>query len=252
MTTALNPTVLIVDDDKKLVNYIVEYLKTYEYETSKAHDGLSAINQIKAQDPDIVILDLMLPGTDGIDVCRQVRPEYTGHILMLTGVEDDIDQVAAIEVGVDDYVVKPVQLRVLLARVRMLLRRSSTTGSTPLTNADTNDQSVPILSSNELCFGLLRISKNSREAYLDGNSLNLTASEFDLLWVLASHPEEILSRDTLLKALRGIDYDGIDRSIDTRIVGLRKKAGDNPSRPFRIITVRSRGYMFAPDAWDSN
>lgn len=251
MKTTLKNSVLIIDDDKKLVDYISDYLETYDFETWKAHDGLNAIKEVRARNPDIVILDLMLPGTSGIDVCRQVRPKYTGPILMLTGVKDDIDQVAAIEVGVDDYVVKPVQLRVLLARVRMLLRRNNTTDPALPSAASTNETTTPIKSPKELCFGLLRICKNGREAYLDKKPLNLSTSEFDLLWLLASHPEEILSRDILLKTLRGIEYDGIDRSVDSRIVGLRKKTGDNPSRPFRFITVRNKGYMFAPDAWGS-
>lgn len=234
-------TILVVDDDQKLVDYICEYLERYEFATTKAYDGLEGIELILEQQPDAVVLDLMMPGTDGVNVCRQVRPQYNGHILMLTGIDDDLDQVAAIEVGVDDYVVKPVQLRVLLARIRMLLRRGRAITDNPISESTKADSDIQ--------FGELRVCKRERNAYLAGQSLNLTSSEFDLLWLLAHHPEDILSREMLLKSLRGIEYDGIDRSIDTRIVGLRKKLSDSRAKPFRIITVRGKGYMFAPDAW---
>lgn len=244
-------TVLVVDDDHRLVDYICEYLERYEFTTLKAHDGPEGIECIINQQPAVVVLDLMMPGSDGVNVCRQVRPQYNGHILMLTGIDDDIDQVAAIEVGVDDYVVKPVQLRVLLARIRMLLRRGHGI-------ADDNSQKLLLSTSNgvsssdaNLYFGELRICKRDRNAYLSGQSLDLTSSEFDLLWLIAHHPEEILSRQMLLKSLRGLDYDGVDRSIDTRIVGLRKKLADSRTKPFRIITVRGKGYMFDPDAWSN-
>ena len=241
-------TVLVVDDDQKLVDYICEYLIRYEFKTIKAYDGLSGIDHIIRYQPEVVVLDLMLPGTDGLNVCRQARPQYSGHILMLTGIEDDIDQVAAIEVGVDDYVVKPIQLRVLLARIRMLLRRAnnSFTDNTPNLNTISGSPSAK-----DLYFGELKICKRDRNAYLCKRPLNLTSSEFDLLWLLAHHPEDVLSRERLLKSLRGIDYNGLDRSIDTRIVSLRKKVNDNPEKPFRIITVRGKGYMFVPDVWNT-
>ncbi len=244
-------TVLVIDDDIKLVSYICDYLELYEFETSRAHDGITGIEKILTTNPAVTVLDLMLPGTDGIDTCRQVRPQYTGHVLMLTGVDDDIDQVAAIEVGVDDYVVKPVQLRVLLARIRMLLRRGNSVKNSLLSDS----LPKPVVDSQisgERSYGSLRIRKNDREAYLADRALNLNDSEFDLLWLFANHPEEILSRDMLLKSLRGIEYDGTDRSIDARLVRLRKKTGDNASKPFRIITVRSKGYMFVPDAWGTS
>jgi len=236
-------SVLVVDDDQKLVDYICEYLERYEFTTFKAYDGTEGIERIKELNPAVVVLDLMMPGTDGVNVCRQVRPHFDGHILMLTGIDDDLDQVVAIEVGVDDYIVKPVQLRVLVARIRMLLRRGRSIANDSNT-ADTGSDS-------DLVFGSLRICKGERNAYLAEASLDLTSSEFDLLWLIASHPEVVLSREFLLKSLRGIDYDGTDRSIDARIVGLRKKLLDSRTRPFRIITVRSKGYMFVPDAWST-
>jgi len=249
MNNTIQQTVLVVDDDRKLVDYICEYLERYEFITHKAYNGSDAIDKITKLQPAAVVLDLMMPGTDGVNVCRQVRPQFTGQILMLTGIDDDLDQVVAIEVGVDDYVVKPVQLRVLLARVRMLLRRGS-----GVPDQHTQEPVSKLINRNsssdtELKFDQLRICKRERNAFLAEKSLGLTSSEFDLLWYFAKNPEVILSRDVLLKSLRGIDYDGTDRSIDTRVVGLRKKLLDNTKSPYRIITVRGKGYMFVPDAW---
>lgn len=249
MNEEIQHTVLVVDDDQKLVDYICEYLERYEFTTLKAHTGLDGIESIIKHQPEVVVLDLMMPGTDGVNVCRQVRSEYNGHILMLTGIDDDIDQVSAIEVGVDDYVVKPVQLRVLLARIRMLLRRGGGLADENALKLSWSKSSGVSISEVDLNFGELRICKRERNAYLSEESLELTTSEFDLLWLLAQHPEDILSREMLLKSLRGIEYNGLDRSIDTRIVGLRKKLADDRAKPFRIITVRGKGYMFVPDAW---
>jgi len=153
MNEATQKTVLVVDDDQKLVDYICEYLERYEFTTLKAYSGLDGIESIVNHQPSVVVLDLMMPGTDGVNVCRQVRPKYSGHILMLTGIDDDLDQVAAIEVGVDDYVVKPVQLRVLLARIRMLLRRNSEAsgGGSEASNIAPEE--------NELQFGELRVCR---------------------------------------------------------------------------------------------
>jgi len=251
MNDAPQHTVLVIDDDHKLVDYICEYLNRYQFKTLKAYDGLTGVESIVTLEPDVVVLDLMMPGMDGANVCRQVRPAFKGPILMLTGVDDDADQVAAIEVGVDDYVVKPVQLRVLLARIRMLLRRSGDASAPDNEGPSEGETDAASAINPNLTFGTLRICKSERNAYLADQSVDLTSSEFDLLWYLAERPEAILSRDVLLRSLRGIEYDGFDRSIDARIVGLRKKLADSRTRPFRIITVRGRGYMFVPDAWDA-
>jgi len=251
MNEEIKHTVLVVDDDQKLVDYICDYLERHEFTTLKAHNGLDAIEAINSQQPAVVILDLMMPGTDGVNVCKQVRPNYNGHILMLTGIDDDLDQVAAIEVGVDDYVVKPIQLRILLARMRMLLRRNRDTANGSL-NRIVDSTYGESSNDTDLQFGELKLCKRERNAYLSKQSLDLTSSEFDLLWLFANHPDEILSREVMVKSLRGIEYDGIDRSIDIRVVGLRKKLSDSSTKPFRIITVRGKGYMFVPDAWGAS
>jgi two-component system response regulator RstA len=183
------------------------------------------------EQPDLVVLDVMLPGVDGLTICRTVRDRYGGPILMLTARGDDIDQVLGFELGADDYVAKPAAPRVLLARISALLRRA--TAQAP--------------ASQRLSFGDLVVDARTREVHRAGVELPLTTAEFDLLWLLASRAGEVLSRQTILDALRGINYDGLDRSIDVRISKLRQHIGDNPRTPTRIKTVRGTGYLFAPD-----
>jgi len=232
--------ILLVEDDVRLSTLIQEYLQKQAMEVSIEHRGDVACQRIITEIPDLVVLDLMLPGLDGLEVCKAVRPKYHGPILMLTARDEDIDQVVGLEIGADDYVTKPVQPRVLLARIRALLRRfPKHTQQTAPQGKDTDD----------IHHGCFRISATAREAWLDNNILDLTTNEFELLWLLASHAGEVLTRETILDQLRGIDYDGLDRSVDIRISRLRKKLGDNTSRPFRIKTIRGKGYLFVKEAW---
>src|SRR5690606_2596516 len=180
-------------------------------------------------------LDLMLPGEDGLSICRKVRSGgYDGPIMMLTARSDETDQVLGLELGADDYVLKPVRPRVLLARIRALLRRRETGDS----------QEEP----QRLEFGPLVIDKAMREAWLSERAIELTGAEFDLLWLLASNAGRILSREEIFTSLRGIGYDGQDRSIDVRISRIRPKIGDDPMHPRLIKTVRSKGYLFVREA----
>ncbi len=232
--------ILLVEDDVRLSTLIQEYLQKQAMEVSIEHRGDVACQRIITETPDLVVLDLMLPGLDGLEVCKAVRPKYHGPILMLTARDEDIDQVVGLEIGADDYVTKPVQPRVLLARIRALLRRFPR--HTHQTDQQRND-------TNDIRHGYFRISATAREAWLDDNILDLTTNEFELLWLLASHAGEVLTRETILDQLRGIDYDGLDRSVDIRISRLRKKLADNTSRPFRIKTIRGKGYLFVKEAW---
>lgn len=232
---------MLIEDDVRLARLIQEYLQQQAMGVSIEHRGDLACQRIISEMPDLVVLDLMLPGLDGLEVCKAVRPQYQGPILMLTARDEDIDQVVGLEIGADDYVTKPVQPRVLLARIRALLRRFPKPASLPVQQE--ND-------AYDICHGCFRISISAREAWLDGHMLDLTTTDFDLLWLLASHAGTVLTRDTILDQLRGIDYDGLDRSVDIRISRLRKKLGDDTQRPFRIKTVRGRGYLFAKEAWE--
>jgi two-component system, OmpR family, response regulator RstA len=236
-----NGCILVVEDDHKLAGQIARFLQGYHYEVLLEARGDLAVERILQTQPDLVVLDLMLPGADGFEICRAVRTHYRGAILMLTASEDDMDHVAGIEIGADDYLIKPVHPRVLLAHIRLLLRRQA--GAT-VPEAPTEENRHPPLK-----FGSLCIYPLPRRVELDQQEVLLTPAEFDVLLLLASRAEEIISRDDMLKTLRGIEYDGLDRSVDVKISALRRKLGDNLSQPRRIITVRAKGYLFVPDAW---
>lgn len=224
--------VLIIEDDVRLAELTRDYLESNGFKVTVEGEGSRGVEQILALQPDLVILDLMLPGEDGLSICRRVRPDYAGPILMLTARTDDMDQVLGLEMGADDYVPKPVQPRVLLARMRALLRRS-----------EIADQS----GDSRLSFGNLEVDSATREAWLEGERVDLTSAEFDLLWLLASNAGRVLTREEIFNNLRGIKYDGQDRSIDVRVSRIRPKIGDDPNHPHRIKTVRSKGYLFVKE-----
>jgi len=187
----------------------------------------------------------MLPGEDGLSICRKVRPSYNGPILMLTARTDDLDQVLGLEMGADDYMSKPVRPRVLLARIRALLRRiKELSGAAAESAASPADEKA----SSRLVFNNLTVDSSMREAWLNDESIDLTSAEFDLLWLLSSNAGTVLSREEIFTALRGIEYDGQDRSIDVRVSRIRPKIGDDPVHPRRIKTVRSKGYLFVKEA----
>lgn len=234
------PNILIVEDDERLAGLTKDYLENNGLQVSIEGDGAKAIDRIINEQPDLVVLDLMLPGEDGIAVCRLVRPKYKGPILMLTARTDDLDQVLGLEMGADDYVAKPVRPRVLLARIQALLRRTHQ----PTTESSPEPASEQLT---RLEFGELVIDSAMREAWLAEESIDLTSAEFDLLWLLASNAGTVLSREEIFTALRGIEYDGQDRSIDVRVSRIRPKVGDDPMHPRRIKTVRSKGYLFVKD-----
>jgi two-component system OmpR family response regulator/two-component system response regulator RstA len=186
--------------------------------------------------PRIVLLDLMLPGMDGLSICREMRKQFDGPILIFTAKDTDIDQVIGLEAGADDYVCKPADPIVVLARTRALLRRAEQSDSTQGRRDD-------------IVLGGLRISEASQQVWLDGQAITLTTQEFELLVLLARRSGHVLSREEIYRSIRGIEYDGMDRSIDGRISRLRKKLNDDADAPTRIKTVWGKGYLLAPDAW---
>ncbi len=236
-SNTLRPRILIIEDDQKLATLTARYLTGEGFDVSHQDSGDQAVARILKTQPDLVILDLMLPGKSGMDICRDVRPLFDGGILMFTARDDDMDQLLGLELGADDYVIKPVQPRLLLARINALLRR------TALRN-DSNTRSDK-LSDAPLHIGEFEINPLTRSARLGDEELPLTTAEFDLLLILARHAGQFLSRDDILKAVRGIGYDGTDRSIDLRISRLRKKLHDPADNPHWIKTVRGKGYQFA-------
>lgn len=230
--------ILLVEDDERLAELTAEYLRKNDFEVSIEPRGDIAESRILKEDPELVILDVMLPGKDGFEICRNVRDRYKGVILMLTARDEDLDQILGLELGADDYIAKPAQPRLLLAHIKALLRRS------PGAAVENNNEEVE-----QLSFGNLHISQATRSTYLGEEVIDLTTAEFDLLWLLARHAGSILSRDDLLQQLRGIGFDGLDRSIDARISRLRRKLGDDPDNPTRIKTVRGKGYLFSKHDW---
>lgn len=233
--------ILIVEDDERLAELTREYLESNGLTVTLETHGGNAVERIRKEQPDLVVLDLMLPGEDGLSICRRARPFYPGPIIMLTARTDDLDQVLGLEMGADDYIGKPVQPRVLLARIRALLRRVTENGSVA---AEEGSGEEPV----RLQFNNLVVDRSMREAWLNDDSIDLTSAEFDLLWLLASNAGRVLSREEIFTALRGIEYDGQDRSIDVRVSRIRPKIGDDPIHPRRIKTVRSKGYLFVKEA----
>lgn len=242
------PRIILVEDDEKLSSLIQRYLSQNHFDVDIIDDGNLAVDAILSARPDLVILDLMLPGKDGLAICREIRAQFNGQIIFLTASEDDMDHVAGVELGADDFIIKPIQPRVLLARIRMLLRRNITKEPGESSKNPKTEQSSKQV--NSITFGSLTIYHSKRSVMLDNERVALTTSEFDLLWLLANHAEEVLSREYLYQTLRGIEYDGMDRAMDTKVAILRKKLGDNASMSTRIITVRGQGYLFVPDSWE--
>lgn len=229
--------ILLVEDDQKLAAVVTEFLEGRGFQVAHESNGFQAAKRIVAEQPDLVILDLLLPGLNGIEVCRHTRSEYPGPILMLTALGDEGDEVAGLEVGADDYLAKPVRPRVLLARVQALLRR--TMSNQPLS---TTDRSMEL---ELLGLGKLKIDRSARAAYLDQQLLELTTSEFELLEYLARRAGQVVSREQICRDLRGIEWDGLDRSIDIRVTRLRRKLGDGGRHPKVIKSIRGEGYLMA-------
>jgi DNA-binding response OmpR family regulator len=230
--------VLLVEDDARLANLVAEFLTQHRLIVEIEPRGDRAVERIVNERPDVVVLDLMLPGMNGLDVCREARTRFSGPLLILTARDDDMDQILGLELGADDYVIKPADPRVLLARVRALLRR---------TDALSGEDGAFTLT-----FGALWIDRRARRVSLAEETIALTDGEFDLLWLLASNAGRTLSRDVILSSLRRIDYDGVDRSIDICISRLRRKLHDTTTPPQRIKAVRGKGYLFVEDAWAGN
>lgn len=230
------PRVLLVEDDLRLAGLIKEYLEASDdLEVTLEPRGDRAVERILEELPDLVILDIMLPGLDGLSVCKRVRERYPGPILMLSALSDEVDEVVGLELGADDYVAKPASPRLVLARVRTLLRRVGGEPGTAMGPA-----TGPVLE-----LGPLMVDPGRRSVRLADTEIDLTTAEFDLLWLLARHAGEPLDREAIYRELRGIEWDGLDRSIDLRILRLRKKLGEDARHPQFIKSVRGVGYLLA-------
>lgn len=226
--------ILLVEDDTSLAQWVSEYLVEQGFDVVLCHRGDEAVQAVKKHNPDLVLLDLMLPGKDGMSVCRDLRIFYHQPIIMMTAKGDEIDEVLGLEVGANDYVIKPVRPRVLLARINAVMREKQG-------GSDAN--------SDEISIGSLQIDTLSRDVFLDGTKLALSNAEYSLLFYLASNADQILDRDSVFLATKGREYDGLDRSVDVLISALRKKIGDDPQSPNKIKTIWGKGYLFVSQAW---
>ena len=226
--------ILIVEDERTLQETLAYNLKHQGYEVFTASDGDAAIAKAKESEPDLILLDIMLPGMDGFEVCRILRKDMTVPILMLTARDDEIDRVVGLEVGADDYLTKPFSMRELIARVKALLRRVRIMQS--------KNENAEQHKTHE--FSNLVIDESRHEVTLDDKPLNLKPKEYDLLLYLARHRGLILSREQILEEVWGWDYFGDSRTVDVHIRWLREKIEKDPAKPKRVITIRSAGYRF--------
>ncbi|MGD0505231.1 MAG: response regulator transcription factor [Steroidobacteraceae bacterium] len=222
--------ILLVEDDPRLAEMLSEYLGQAGFRISVASLGAAALKQLAAAEYDAVVLDLMLPDMDGLDLCRQLRTTSDTPVLMLTGRGDAIDRIVGLELGADDYLPKPFEPRELLARLRAILRRG-------VRGRASTDET--------LRFGRLEIDPAARTVRLDGDSCDLTGYQFDLLLALARKAGRVLSRELLMDLVKGEQPEAFDRSIDVHMSRIRAAIEDDPKKPRRVITVRGAGYVFA-------
>ena len=226
--------VLLIEDDSRLAGMLSEYLGKAGFHVIHAENGARGLALHESEPVDVVILDLMLPDIDGLEICRQIRARSDSPILMLTARGDPVDRVVGLEMGADDYLPKPFEPRELLARLRAILRRAGP-GSAPGT------PSTPDV----LRYGRLEIDRGARQARIDGETCALTGYQFALLLTLAEHAGRVMSRDALMDAVKGESIEAFDRSIDVHISRIRAAIEDDPRKPRRVITMRGTGYVFA-------
>jgi two-component system phosphate regulon response regulator OmpR len=232
MTSSDTARILVVDDDPALCELLSDYLGQSGFSVATAGDGADMRRAMARRMPDVVVLDLMLPGEDGLALARELRSRSEVPILMLSARGEEIDRVVGLEVGADDYLAKPFSPRELLARLRALLRRARPVTGNPHGEA--------------YSFGPFAVDAVARRLLRDGSEVRLTSAEFDLLRAFVERPNRVLSRDTLVDLLKGYDRDPFDRSIDIRVTRLRRKIEPDPAAPVYIRTVRGEGYLFNP------
>jgi DNA-binding response OmpR family regulator len=236
--------ILVVEDEVDICNLIRGHLEAEGHTVYQAFDGPTALTLAEQHSLQLVILDWMLPGMDGLAVCRHLREQHLMPIIMLTARSEEIDRVLGLEVGADDYVVKPFSMRELLARVRAMLRRVALDGGAPTApGATPAPGQAPDQGERPIVCGPLRVDPAMRVASIEGVELDLTPKEFELLALFAAHPGRAFSRDYLLQQLWGYDFDGFDRTVDSHVTRLRKKLGPLGEK---IATVWSVGYRFVP------
>lgn len=234
----MNEKILIVEDEISLQETLAYNLKKHGFDVLVAGDGQTALELIRKNKPDLILLDIMLPGMDGFEVCRRIRTEFSTPVLMLTARDDEIDRVVGLEVGADDYLTKPFSMRELLARVKAMLRRVHIIREELRSIQQNQDNSTLIE------IGNLKIDIARRETRMNDKVVNLKPKEFDLLLYLVRHKNQALTRDHILEFVWGWEYIGDSRTVDVHIRWLREKIELDSSQPTKIITVRGTGYRF--------
>lgn len=230
--------IILVEDDEKLAALVSAFLTQHSFKVTIINNGKHAAETILALQPDLVLLDIMLPETDGYTIFRQLEGKFQQPILFLTAKDSPIEHVMGLEMGADDYIIKPVDPHVLLARINRMLRKLEQPQARSYNN-------------NLRKFGQLEINKSARSVSLFDRHVELTSHEFELLWLLSDTPGEPLHRDIIHKKMIGREYDGLDRTVDVRMSRLRKKLNDDTKKPYRLVTVWGKGYMLCPDAWSN-
>jgi DNA-binding response OmpR family regulator len=238
MEKSMTEKILIVEDEISLQETLAYNLKKQGYEVQVAGDGPSALEFARTLKPDLILLDIMLPGMDGFEVCRRLRTEMSTPVLMLTARDDEIDRVVGLEVGADDYLTKPFSMRELIARVKAMLRRARIIRDEINALQSGSDQKLVIE------FDNIKIDLGRRELRVENTAINLKPKEFELLLYLIKHKNQVLSRDQILESVWGWEYIGDSRTVDVHVRWLREKIELEPSKPKRIITARGAGYRF--------
>lgn len=219
--------ILVVDDDDRLRDLLAEYLSRYDYTVDTLPDGSDLMNVIRKGNPELIVLDIMMPGKNGLELCREVRKEFNVPIIMLTARGDVSDRIVGLEIGADDYLPKPFEPRELVARIETILRRGASSYQKDIVR-----------------IGELEVMPKSQTARLEGEVLELTTKEFEILMLLINNPNRVFSRDDLMESIRGLDWDAFNRSIDVLVSRLRQKLKDDPRQPRYIRTVWGSGYKF--------
>lgn len=233
----MSESVLVVEDDLVMRETLEYRLSDDGYDVFLAEDGYGAIEMARTKRPDVILLDIMLPGIDGFEVCRLLRQEMTTPILMLTARTDEVDRVVGLEIGADDYITKPFSMRELLARIKAQIRRVRML-------RESVDCELPLPASGPLHFDDLKIDLNRCEVYLGGELVQLKPKEYELLAALAQRKGQVLSRAQLMRVVWGWEHTGHSRTVDVHIRWLREKVEVDPGNPTRIVTVRGMGYRF--------
>jgi DNA-binding response OmpR family regulator len=236
--------ILVVEDDATLLETITYNLERQDYKVYQAADGPKALEKARKKDVDLILLDVMLPGLDGFEVCRIVRQEMSVPIIMLTARTDEVDKVVGLEMGADDYLTKPFSMRELSARIKAMLRRVRLTQEDMASNDQSKDAAVPVARSDSLGFGDLLIDPARREVRLNDEIVSFKPKEFELLLFLARNQGTVLSRDLILERVWGWDYSGGSRTVDVHVRWIREKIEPDSKEPVRIVTVRGVGYRF--------